>query len=264
MKESIKELRKKCYMYDYLPLFFERIYIKVLRVISIYFTKVCLVLGISANQATFISLFLGIAGCLFFIKGTYLNSIIGAVLLQFMQVFDSVDGEIARYNKTAGPKGWFIDSIPHKIIQPLMFICIAFGLYKTYNSMWVFILAFLISTSILIRENTIMTGHYIFFETLMRGEREKRIDMKVGGGEEGKLKPSKLMRLLKKIYDLVGVFFSFPTMQNVIFIAAIFNILNIIFIIYGIALPLIILVSFYYECNFFVERLKNRSKRILK
>jgi len=65
--ESIKELRKICQESRYeneggMP-WFERIFF---RRISIYFTKLLLKMGISANQATLISFFIGIIGGSFF------------------------------------------------------------------------------------------------------------------------------------------------------------------------------------------------------
>ena len=70
------------------------------RKISILFTKLFLQLGISANQASFISFSVLIVAGLFF---TYANPtywIIGLILHYIDIVLDYTDGEIARYGQT--------------------------------------------------------------------------------------------------------------------------------------------------------------------
>jgi len=67
--------------------------------ISIHFTRLYLILGLSANQATLTSLLLGIAAGIFFINSQPLYWFIGLVILYLSMLFDAVDGEIARYRK---------------------------------------------------------------------------------------------------------------------------------------------------------------------
>ena len=58
----------------------------VIRRVSFYVTWACLRLGVSANQATFISIALGGLGCVFLTTGGQRNCVIGALHEQVWQI----------------------------------------------------------------------------------------------------------------------------------------------------------------------------------
>lgn len=125
-KISIKDLRKIS-QYSYLKNFW------IDRFISIYFTKLFLILGISANQTTAFDLIVGIIGLFFVFLGGETNILIGSIFFLLFLIFDNVDGEIARYNKTISLKSYYIEGLCHPIMHPLKFAALGFGVATSLN-----------------------------------------------------------------------------------------------------------------------------------
>lgn len=152
MVESIKELRIICQKsregeFYYLG-WVER---NLHRGVSIYITKLFLKLRISANQTTILGLLILVAaGTFFFIPGKPWQWIVGSAMIYFFDVFDRVDGEIARYNKSASLRGKYLDVITYFIGWPFVLICMSFGLYSVIQHVSVFIIGFLAVTSFLL------------------------------------------------------------------------------------------------------------------
>jgi len=113
------------------------------RKISILFTKLFLQLGISANQASFISFFVLIVAGLFFIYANPTYWIIGLILHYIDIVLDYTDGEIARYNKSASVSGNYIDDFFGAFSTPYIFACMSFGVYTDLQHIIVFLFAFI-------------------------------------------------------------------------------------------------------------------------
>lgn len=100
----------------------------VLRPISYYLTVPCLRMGLSANQVTFIGIGIGVAGCLLIGLGTYWSMIIGAALLILTDIFDVIDGNIARYKKESSRYGGYVDNvISGEIVYNLVPFAIGIG-----------------------------------------------------------------------------------------------------------------------------------------
>jgi hypothetical protein len=138
--ETIKELRKICQRPDCTQ-----------RSVSIYFTKLLLYTKISPNQVTFIDDIFGISGAFLFFVSSNWAFVIGGILLQFFEIFDCVDGEIARYLKVKGVlnrsiaeenRTEFLQDIIHPILHPLMFLGLGFGLFRLYPNLLILILSF--------------------------------------------------------------------------------------------------------------------------
>ena len=144
MIESINELKKICLTgrYDEIhPQPWASKYIK--RRISIHFTRLCLILGLSANQATLTSLLLGIAAGIFFVRPQPLYWLIGLLTLCLSLIFDDVDGEIARYRKQSSLEGRYFDVMVTYFMYPYILACMSFGLYSVIQGLEVFIAGFL-------------------------------------------------------------------------------------------------------------------------
>jgi len=148
MIESIKELRKICQESKYgvkNPFWPERIFY---RSISIYFTKTFLKIGISANQATLISFFIGvIIGGSFFAFGNPKYWIAGALMFYLSKIVDRVDGEIARYNNLASVAGEYWDDMCGLCIGPYRMACMTFGIYGLFHAIPVLIFGFIAVTA---------------------------------------------------------------------------------------------------------------------
>jgi len=96
----------------------------VARRVSFYPTWLFLKLGISANQATYISMVIGIVGCGLLAVGNYGVRIVGASLISFWIVLDCVDGNIARFKKTFSDYGEFLDALSGYIMNVSLFLSV--------------------------------------------------------------------------------------------------------------------------------------------
>ena len=147
--ESIKELRKICQESRYeneggMPWFERNFY----RRFSIYFTKVFLKTGMSANQVTVIGALIGLIAGLFLAFANPLYWIIGVLFFYLVLIFDRVDGEVARYKNLASPGGAYLDSIAGIWISPYRLACMSFGVYNALHDIAVFIFGFLAAISV--------------------------------------------------------------------------------------------------------------------
>ena len=98
---------------------------QIQRRFSIYFTKLFVTFGVSANQVTFINLLTVLSALALIV---FKHFILGFCLLQLYFVLDCSDGEVARYFKQAGPKGLFIDRLVHIVTEPLLFLTLAYSI----------------------------------------------------------------------------------------------------------------------------------------
>ena len=105
----------------------------VIRKISFYPTYLFMRLGISAGQATFSSLIIGVLGCIFLALGNRIIEILGAVLLNLWIVLDCVDGNIARSNWSSNRYGEFIDTLSGYIIYIFLFISVGIAAFRHSN-----------------------------------------------------------------------------------------------------------------------------------
>ena len=121
------------------------------RSISIYLSRLSLKIGLTADQVTGIDYIIGFIGVLFFFIGTNLCFLIGGIFIQFFEIFDCVDGEVARYrlhqgivkNSREKLSSEFFQDMAHPIIHPLIFLGFSFGLFRLYNNQALLILGFL-------------------------------------------------------------------------------------------------------------------------
>jgi len=104
------------------------------RLPSFYVTWVFLRLNISANQATYISIIIGLGSCIFLALGSYTLKLAGAFLAALYLLLDCVDGNIARYRKSASLFGKFIDASASYIISSFLFMSIGAGIFTDPDS----------------------------------------------------------------------------------------------------------------------------------
>ena len=105
----------------------------VLRKISPYFTKFFIDHNVTANQVSALSIITGIAANTTFIFGNYYLMLLGCSLYQLWNIFDLVDGEIARVTdvKTAGGK--YLETINEPITECGFILSLGMGLSKILN-----------------------------------------------------------------------------------------------------------------------------------
>jgi len=102
----------------------------ITRDMALPLTWIVLYLPASANSVTFISLIVGLLGCIFLSFGAEIHFLWGAILLQSWYLLDHVDGQIARYRKQESVTGIFFDYITHHIIHMGIFIGVGWGVYS--------------------------------------------------------------------------------------------------------------------------------------
>ncbi|MCX8128920.1 MAG: CDP-alcohol phosphatidyltransferase family protein [Clostridia bacterium] len=136
VKESIKELRTVCQKEDKDEFLISKY---GYRYWSIYFTKIFLVIGLSSNTVTFLSLLAALASCYFLIYNTATALFLSAAFISFYFVLDHCDGEVARYYIRSGIKkpsmsGKYFDFLVHYFSSNLMFFFMGMGLYNLYGN----------------------------------------------------------------------------------------------------------------------------------
>lgn len=93
-------------------------------------TWIAIRLGMTTEMASYFSAILGITGLLFLVSKNE-SLIIGAIiLLHLFNLFDCVDGSIARATKTENPYGKFLDSIIGDAINFAFFAFVGIMLYR--------------------------------------------------------------------------------------------------------------------------------------
>jgi len=258
MVEPIKELRKICRKPN---IYEEELYTKlVTRKISIYFTKLFLMLGMSGNQVTILYIIISMIGIFFLFFGRLDYLLIGALILNFGFIIDTSDGEVARYRKKSSVTGLQIDELSHQLLPKLMYFGVAFGIFLQTNQISVLIFGFLaalFSTSIV---NSAL--YWAVIKTRFRKieqkstKKEKKIDkdnkiMKLG---EIKGKFSILYDISKNIkflwicpYDKLILFFLIIieiTNKYYLQIIPVYSVLYWYIIIYGVLFTIIQSLSF--------------------
>jgi hypothetical protein len=116
----------------------------ITRKYSFWITRICIRLNIHSNTITGISLFFAIVGaiCQSSTELNYIN--ISILFMLIYNIFDHVDGELARYekkfhNEQKGLDGPYFDALVHYFFTPLLFFSIGLAAYHTNGnemSLW--------------------------------------------------------------------------------------------------------------------------------
>ena len=96
------------------------------RYISFWPTAVLLMMSVTANQVTSISVMLSLGSCYFFLQGDLIS---GSILFFIAVICDQIDGNIARITNSACMVGSVIDSLADLIICFVIF-AFSFGISK--------------------------------------------------------------------------------------------------------------------------------------
>ncbi len=120
----------------------------IFRKMSIFVTILFLKLGITANQATFLSLIASLASLYFLTLNSRTALITAASLIFTYYILDHVDGELARYAIKTGQskpnlKGHYFDVLIHRYSSNLMVFFMSLSIYKQYGYSWAVLLGFI-------------------------------------------------------------------------------------------------------------------------
>ena len=112
---------------------------------SISQTRVCPeTIAVISFVFFFFAAFLFATGLMFF-------NLFGALIFFFAWVLDCVDGDLARLTGRVSVFGEFLDSTIGKIVTPMTYFGICFGLYRDFKDCYIWILGFLV-----------ISGFYLF------------------------------------------------------------------------------------------------------
>lgn len=109
---------------------------------SIYITWLFVKMGISANAVTFLMIPMALIGVALSVPHVLWVNILGFFLLILAEVFDCVDGEIARWMKKSSLKGLYLDLVSHVLCNAPLSIMCALHLYVLNGQIRYMILAF--------------------------------------------------------------------------------------------------------------------------
>ena len=123
---SIKEIREKYLSSKEKEREFKWTYY-VRRPISYYIVWPFLWMGLSATSVTIIWLVIAAIGCTFLASGSYINMVIGSILLELAVILDCVDGHIARLTRST-QTGDILDTWVGEILLVSSLFSIGMGL----------------------------------------------------------------------------------------------------------------------------------------
>lgn len=239
----------------------------ILRDAALPVTWVLLHTPITANQVTLVSFFVGLIGIIFFGLISPVSFLWGAILLQVWYLLDHVDGQVARYRKTASLSGRFFDYVMHHIIHMIILFSLGIYSYRMSGSglyvLWGFAASVSIMTFNLISDVKCKT----FFEWMVAYQKPFKATMPPEKSRvfEGK---NPLFRML---FSVLHKLCEVHVMMNVLTGAALLQLTMkewvdlrfVLFFVYGIVAPLIAVAKISYiitqrrideELSAYVER----------
>ncbi len=109
------------------------------RRLSKLFTKFLSSYNIEPLTLTIINFLLTIVAAFSF----FFSNLLGGLLVQFVSIFDGVDGEIARIKLMSTKFGAYLDSLIDRYSDTIIISAITFSHYLKTNQIWIFFFAFL-------------------------------------------------------------------------------------------------------------------------
>ena len=101
--------------------------------ISHYVSSFCINNHISANAVTSMMLISGLFSAILLLQDSIILQIIGAMSLFIVNIFDTADGEVARFNKKTSIIGIYYDKVFQVIVDILIFLVILYNQYRYFD-----------------------------------------------------------------------------------------------------------------------------------
>lgn len=245
MVESLRELKKRCQKPNYRTV--GNWYVRnILRDAALPMTWVLLHTGVSANQVTFFSLLVAFLGAIFFVIPGSVPFLMSVALFQFWYYLDHVDGQIARYRKTASMTGRFLDFMMHHLVHLTLFLALSYYAFKTLDHV-IFLLWGFVSSLAILAFNLI---HDVKYKTFY--ERCRQEGAVIEKSAEDSKKPKRPKGFLKKVFSLVHKSCEIHVMINVftgaVFLqfAIVWDLRVLLFFYYGVAVLAVFGVKFFH------------------
>jgi len=93
-------------------------------------SKILIHTPVSPNQVSVFAILVGALAGWFFTRGSYMDMVIGAILLQISAAIDCVDGDIARVVFKESVLGKWLDIIGDQVVHIAVFVGIGVGLWR--------------------------------------------------------------------------------------------------------------------------------------
>ncbi|MCK5608197.1 CDP-alcohol phosphatidyltransferase family protein [Candidatus Pacearchaeota archaeon] len=234
---SFKELKEKSHSTSSTAPWRE----KLARFISLRITFVLLNIfpKVTPNQITVLMIIFGLISLIFFAKGTYGYILLGVLFYHLYLIFDACDGEIARFKSMYSKKGLYLDYMGHVLLNPLIIMTIAVGVFFTdpgfIPSYWFLIIGFITMYSMILNNFLKIKKYEMYIDMGSFEELEK---MQKGFKSQDRRK--------NWFMDEMWQFFRIMTFNSV-FLFGILNILPYLVLLNGIVFPLQMLKRFYVE-----------------
>ena len=116
------------------------------RRISIFLSVPFARTGVSANEITVTWCVLGFLGTVALASSHYWFRIGGACLLEFSELLDYVDGEVARLTGHTSSAGIFLEVVGHQLRNISLFLAVGFGVFRKTDNLLYLLLAFCATT----------------------------------------------------------------------------------------------------------------------
>jgi phosphatidylglycerophosphate synthase len=95
--------------------------------------------SITPNQVTFVGVVVSVLSAFAFARGTYIQSVLGALIFFIAGLFDEMDGMLARVKFMESPRGTWLEGFADGLSYLLLFAAITIGLRRHYGKVAVVI-----------------------------------------------------------------------------------------------------------------------------
>jgi len=251
MLESLKELNKLCQKPRYKEVGNWMVR-NILRDAALPITRLLLHTEVTANQVTLLSLIVGILGGVLFAFKPWGAFLAGAVLMQLWYLLDHVDGQIARYRKTACLTGRFFDYVMHHAIHGVLFFSLGVYCFSAANNIFFVWWGFLTSLSIMMFNLMHDAKYKTFFEGLA-GLNTKTISFSQPQDSVDKKQAAK-KSIVRQVFSLLHKLAEIHVLMTILSLAAViawitkgaWDLRFLLMIFYGITVPIIAVTKISY------------------
>lgn len=196
------------------------------RPIAYYVSWPFIMLRIHPTILNVSTIVLGAIACFFFASGWFLT---GALLSHVRNLIDHVDGVVARAFGLASSRGKYLDRVAQHVSDPLMFVGIAWGLYSLNPKDIILFAGVSAAMSMLLLHLFLAERIAIHFEDKIQQT-----------SQSSPLRRSTyILHLLKKLHEGIGFLFRDPALLNIILLAVLLNQIEIMLLVYGVAMPIL-------------------------
>ncbi len=211
------------------------IYARLNRRISIPISRQLIKLPITANMVSIFTLGVGIASAAFFAYGGYRSTLLGALLCLFASIMDGCDGEVARLKLLESDFGCWLETVCDYLFYLFLFVGMTIGLWRSSGS-----------KSYLVCGGLLLFGAIASFLAIgwerhrLAGERPEQL-LKIWQGH-AESQPSNPFLFFGRHLEFMTRRCFFP---YALLVFALFNVMNVAFVISAIAANLVWPIALY-------------------